>query len=127
MNDIAGATTDLDEFFAGHDASRRIFKALRDMIASIGEAQLRVSKSEIAFSRRRTFARAWIPERYLGPGHAPLVLTLGFRRRDPSARWKQIVEPARGRFTHHLELFSAAEIDEEVRGWLQAAWDEAAC
>lgn len=117
--------TDLDAFFTGHEAARPLFDALRDMIATIGEADIRVSKSQVAFSRRRTFARAWAPDRYLGAGHAPLVLTLGFRRRDPSPRWKQIVEPKPGRFTHHLELHSAAEIDDEVRAWLQQAWDAA--
>jgi hypothetical protein len=50
------------------------------------------------------------------------VLTLSFRRRDRSRRWKEIVEPAPGRFTHHLELFSPAEVDAEVRGWLRKAW-----
>jgi hypothetical protein len=41
-------------------------------------------------------------------------------------RWKQIVEPAPGRFTHHLELHTASEIDDEVRRWLQEAWEAAA-
>jgi hypothetical protein len=50
------------------------------------------------------------------------VLTLALRRRDPSPRWKEIVEPARGRFTHHLELHSVDDIDQEVRGWLSDAW-----
>jgi hypothetical protein len=45
--------------------------------------------------------------------------------RDPSPRWKQVVEPARGRFMHHLELTSAADIDHEVQSWLQAAWEMA--
>lgn len=55
--------------------------------------------------------------------HAPLVLTVVFRRRDASPRWKEIVEPAAGRFTHHLESHSGAEIDDEVRSWLQEVWE----
>ncbi len=39
--------------------------------------------------------------------------------------WTQVVEPAPGRFTHHLELRSPADIDEEVRSWLEEAWTEA--
>jgi hypothetical protein len=31
-----------------------------------------------------------------------------------------------GRFAHHLELRSDAEIDDEVRTWLHEAWEEAA-
>jgi hypothetical protein len=58
-------------------------------------------------------------------GQDPLVLTLSFRSRDESLRWKEIVEPAPGRYTHHLELYSTADINEEVRGWLQDAWTAA--
>jgi hypothetical protein len=67
-----------------------------------------------------------VPDRYLRGGHAPLVLTLSFARADHSPRWKQIVEPAPGRFTHHLELHAESEIDDQVRGWLQGAWEATA-
>lgn len=100
----------LDEFFTGRGESRRIFGALHDAIMALGPAEVRVTKSQVAFCRARAFAWAWMPGMYLGRG-APLVLTLSFARRDESPRWKQIVEPAKGRFTHHLELYSEAEID----------------
>jgi len=119
-------TMTLDEFFAGHDSSREIFDAVRSVIESLGPAGLRIGKSQISFRRRKAFAWVWVPGRYLRGKTVPLVLTLSFRRRDGSPRWKQIVEPAPGRFTHHLELYSAADIDDEVRDWLQEAWGEAA-
>ena len=137
----------LERFFAGQDESWRIFDALRLAVATIGHAelQLRVTKSQVAFRRRRPFAWAWMPGMYLQrprptplteggqggipatlpPRYAPLVLTVALRRRDPSPRWKEVVEPAPGRFTHHLELRSAAEIDDEVRAWLREAWEAA--
>lgn len=135
----------LEEFFANHDDSRRLFDAVRETIESIGPAQVRVSKSQVAFRRKRGFAYVWMPAQYLGergagePGAdgrgaggsgtgdrlAPLVLTIGLRRRDTSARWKQVVEPAPGRFTRHLELRSADEIDEQVVAWLKEAWEVA--
>jgi Domain of unknown function (DUF5655) len=85
-----------------------------------------VTKSQIAFRRKRAFAWAWIPDRYLRGQHAPLVLSFAFRYRDSSPRWKQIVEPSRGRFMHHVELNSPAELDQEVTQWLWEAWAEAA-
>lgn len=66
-----------------------------------------------------------MPGKYLRGKTASLVLTLSFRFRDASPRWKQIVEPTPGRLTHHLELYSATDIYEEVRAWLQAAWQAA--
>ncbi len=116
----------LDEFFAGHEESRRIFEAVRAAAATIGPAHIRVTKSQVALRRRTGFAFVWMPDMYLGKGGVPLVLTVGLRRRDDSPRWKEIVEPARGRFTHHLELHSESEIDDEVRCWLQEAWEAAA-
>lgn len=115
----------LDEFFADREPPRRIFDKVQQVIQSIGPAEIRVSKSQVAFSRRKPFAWVWRPEQYLRYKAAPLVLTLSFRQRDSSPRWKQIVEPAPGRFIHHLELYAPADIDAEVRAWLQIAWEAA--
>ncbi len=115
----------LDEFFDGYETSRPIFDALRDVIETIGPAEIRVSKSQIAFRRRVGFAWVWVPGRYLHGDPAPLVLSVSMRRRDESPRWKEIVEPYPGRFMHHLELFAADKIDREVQKWLLAAWEAA--
>lgn len=114
------------EYFAGQEESARIFGVLRAAIEDLGPAEIRVTKSQIAFFRRKAFAWAWMPGKYLRGRQAPLVLTLSLQRRDLSARWKEIVEPAPGRFTHHLELATVEEIDDLVRSWLQEAWDGAA-
>lgn len=112
----------LDEFFEGREISRQLYDALRRVLDEIGEMQVQVTKSQIAFRRRQAFAWAWIPGKYLRGKTAPLVLTVSFRRPDPSPRWKEIVEPAPGRFMHHLELFDAGAIDQEVVDWLREAW-----
>jgi len=115
----------LDEYFEGHQESRKLFNAVQKAVNAFGDVELRVTKSQVAFRRKKAFARVWIPEKYLHRKAAPLVLTLGFRQRDDSPRWKEIVEPAAGRFTHHLELYSTKDIDAEVRKWLRAAWIDA--
>lgn len=110
-----------DDFFAEHPESRAVFEAVRAAIEETGPAEMAVSKSQIAFRRRHGFAQVWMPEVYLGRG-APLVLTLGLRRRVDSPRFKSIVEPAPGRFTHHIELFAPDEVDAEVKAWIAEAW-----
>lgn len=122
---VALSRLEVDVFFAGEDAPRRLFEALRQAVESVGAVELRVSKSQIAFQRRRAFAWVWMPGTYLRGQAAPLVLTLSLRQRDRSPRWKEIVEPYPGRFTHHLELYSVDDIDDEVRGWLREAWTAA--
>ena len=115
----------LDEYFNGNNVSREIFDCLRERIESMGPFELVVQQSQVAFRRNKAFAYAWMPGKYLGGRGAPLVLTVPLRRRDPSPRWKQIVEPAPGRFTHHMELHSLNDIDDQVCGWLQEAWAQA--
>lgn len=113
----------LNAFFAGYSESRMLFDFLLPTITAAGESEMKVSKSQIAFRRKRAFAWVWIPERHLGRRAAPLVLSLSFPQRDASPRWKEIIEPYPGRFMHHLEIHAPGEIDEEVGAWLRAAWE----
>ena len=116
---------DLTEFFDNFDKSRGIFNYLFERISQYGDIELRVTKSQIAFVKVKPFAWVWIPDRYLKRRHlAPLVLTLVFPYKDPSPRWKEIVEPHPGSFTHHLELNSIEYIDAEVEEWLLQCVDE---
>jgi hypothetical protein len=117
--------TTLDEFFAGFQESHILFEAVLKEVNALGAAEMKVSKSQIAFLRKKAFAWVWVPGKYLHGKTAPLVLTLSLRRRSSSPRWKEIVEPYPGRFTHHLELFSTQDMDDEVRGWLRDAWQAA--
>lgn len=115
----------VDEFFEGQAESRQIFEALNNLVKTFGDIESQVTKSQVAFRRRKAFAWIWMPSKYLHRKVAPLVLTLSFGNRNPSPRWKQIVEPYPGRFTHHLELYSVTEIDDEVCNWLREAWANA--
>jgi len=113
----------VEAFFEGHARSRQLYDAVERQIATIGKATIRVSKSQIAFRRKRNFAVIWRPGQYLKGSVAPLVLTISFPCRNSSPRWKQIAQVAPNRFTHHLELFKTSDVDAEVRSWLQEAWD----
>lgn len=111
----------LDEFFTGYEQSRPLFDAVQALVDSLGETEMRVTKSQVAFAHGRPFAWAWVPDRYLGGGHAPLVLSVVLPVRDASARWKEVLEPTPGRFMHHLELGTVSDLDGEVLDWLRAA------
>jgi len=115
----------VDDYFAGHDEARVLFEVIREAVLEIGPTEVRATKSQVAFRRRLTFAWAWMPGLYLHGVVSPLVLTIDLRHRDTSERWKEIVEPRPGRFTHHLEVRTADDIDGEVLGWLREAWSAA--
>jgi hypothetical protein len=113
------------EFFSDRPEAGEIFDAIHAAVRALGPASVRVSKSQVGFRRRRPFAAAWVPGRYLHGEHAPLVLTLFLPRRVASRRFKEVVEPSPGRFTHHLELSGVEDVDGEVHRLLKLAWDEA--
>jgi hypothetical protein len=115
----------LEAFFQDQEQSRELCEAIIAAVAEIGLAELRITKSQVAFYRQKAFAWAWMPGKYLHGRTAPLVLTLSFRHQEASPRWKEIVEPSPGRFTHHLELYHITDVDDVVRGWLREAWTQA--
>lgn len=112
----------LARFFRDAPSAARIHAAIERAVDRIGPASERVSKSQVAFRRRIGFAWTWLPRRYLGAQAATIVLSIGLRRRDRSARWKEVVEPASERFVHHLELARVGDVDAQVRAWLKEAW-----
>lgn len=113
------------EFFKGRSEAQAIFRAVKATVDEVGESEVRVSKSQIGFRRAHPFAAVWKPDQYLAGQRPPLVLSIYLRHRDPSDRWKEVVQPRPGRFTHHLELRAADEVDDQVRVWLSQAWSDA--
>ena len=116
----------LDGFFAGREQARALFEMVRVELEALGPTEVRVSKSQVGFYRKHPFAATWKPRQYLSGKHPPLVLSIYLKRRDSSPRWKEIVEPTKGRFTHHVELWSNRDVDNFVTSRLEEAWGEAA-
>lgn len=114
------------DFFRGHRDALAIHEAVEAAVAEVGTFETRVSKSQVGFYRKHPFAATWMPGQYLEGRDTPLVLTVYLKRRDHSSRWKEIVESARGHFTHHAELRTADEVDDFIRQRLAEAWAEAA-
>jgi hypothetical protein len=114
------------DFFGDDQVARSLFDALAKEVARFGQASVRVSKSQIAFRRRKNVAVVWMPGMYLDNPGAPLVLTLSFDKKDDSPSWKEVTRVSPDRFTHHLELRRVEDIDAQVKGWLHAAWEAAA-
>ena len=56
---------------------------------------------------------------------AEVVLSIGLPRRVDSPRFKEIAHPARTTWMHHLEVHDSAALDDEVAGWIAAAYDAA--
>ena len=112
------------EYFGTGSVGLDTFERVRAALLSAHpDVTVRVTKSQVAFRRRRGFAYLWIPGQYLRRPAAPVVLSIATRRRLRSERFKEVVHP--GPWMHHLEVFDAADVDDDVIGWLSMAADEA--
>lgn len=113
-----------EEFFGGYPAGLRLYRAVEDAIAGLGPAEVRVTKSQIAFRRRTGFAYVWRPGQYLR-SDVPAVLSIGLRREVVSPRFKEVAHPTRTVWMHHLELRDPGQVDAEVTAWLAEAYHAA--
>lgn len=123
MGGVAAASTQPDpaEFFADSPLGLAVLERVRSITESFASVDLRVSRSQVTFRRKRGFAYLWRPGMYLEHPGAEVVLSIALARHVESARWKQVVEPSPGRWMHHLEIRAVQDIDDEVSGWLREA------
>ena len=115
-------------FFQGREEALPLYLRLRELLQSCEPVEIAVKKTQISLIRRRMFgAVSFTPVRRAKDRPAAwLTLTIGLGHRLDSPRIDAAVEPYPGRWTHHLMIGSAEELDEEVLGWLReaAAFDE---
>ncbi|CUR57350.1 conserved hypothetical protein [metagenome] len=113
-----------DDVFDGHPDALMLYEQVRDAVATIGEADVRVTKSQVAFRRRRGFAYVWRPGRYV-KSDVPAVLSIALSHEVCSHRIKSVAHPSANVWMHHIELHTATQIDDEVRRWLAEAYEDA--
>lgn len=113
-----------EQVFSGSPLGLELFHAVERLLATPAPAAMRTTKSQVAFRERRGFAYLWWPGRYVG-SDVPAVLSIALPRRIDSPRFKQVVNASPGVWMHHLELYSEADLDAEVAGWLREARAEA--
>lgn len=84
----------------------------------------KVSKTQVSFKNRYGFAFLWPPNRKIkGRTGTYIVLTFGLGYRAQHPRIVESVQPYPGRWTHHVLLASPDELDDQVKDWLQEAYD----
>ncbi len=107
-----------------HPDALPLYEALEGRIlAEIPSVRIKVQKSQISFYTKHLFGcvsylrarkKAELPPCYL-------VVTVGLARRLESPRVDIATEPYPGRWTHHIVVGSAGEIDGELMDWIKEA------
>ncbi len=114
-----------EEFFAGNADGLAIFESVHSILQAIGPVEVRVTKSQVAFRRKRGFAYLWLPGRYLAKAQDDVVLSIALGRHEASTRFKQVVRVSPRHWMHHLVVRGPGEVDAEVSSWLREAADRA--
>ena len=123
--DDANALPRIAEFFTGAPTGAAVFGWTSGVVAGLGPAVVRLSATQVAFRHRIGFAWIWLPGAWLAHPGAEVVLSLGLPHHVDSSRWKQVVAPYPGRWMHHLEVRDPVDLDDELAGWVAAAYDAA--
>lgn len=116
---------DIMLFFEKHPAALPLYEALETWIfAEFPDTHKKVSKTQVGFYNRRMFAcvsflrvkpKAELPDPYI-------VITLGLPYPLGSDRVAAKTEPYPGRWTTHIVIGSAKEIDDELLSWITQAY-----
>lgn len=85
---------------------------------------VKVSKTQITFRNRYGFAMVSLPwRRVKGWPKEYLLVSFGLSYCKTSPRIAQAVEAYPNRWTHHVIVTCAEEIDEELMGWIGEAYE----
>ena len=102
--------------YAGREDLRPIYEAVRAAAEALGpDVEVAPKKGSVSFRRARQFA-------LVEPKSKTRVeLGLQLKGREPVGR----LEAAKGMTSHKVSLTSPGEVDDEVAGWLAAAYEAA--
>ncbi len=111
-------------FFNAMPQMLPIYEVLREkLIAAYPDVTIKVSKMQISFSNRHIFAMASLPwKRRKGWPEEYLLVSFGLSYKKESPRIAYAVEAYPNRWTHHVIVEQAGEIDRELMEWLQEAY-----
>lgn len=110
-----------EDLFHGFPEGLAICHRVQQAVSTIGATSVRVTKSQVAFRRRRGFAYVWRPGQYVDSA-VPAVLSIALSHEVISDRFKSVVHPSTNVWMHHIELRDVSQVDDEVRGWLADAY-----
>ena len=111
-------------FFGERMEALPMYERLENAILTrIPDVKIKVAKTQITFANKRGFAFvSFNPCRKANDRPAVwMTVTFGLGCRKGSSRIDVATEAYPGRWTHHVMVGSAEEIDEELLGWIQEA------
>lgn len=115
------------EFFREVPQAFYLYQTLEQKILDrFPDVQTKVQKTQISFVNKHPFVFVWLPIRKIkNRPEVYVIVSFGSSRPIKSPRIEESVEPYPNRWTHHLILQNIKEIDSQLMGWIQEAYDDA--
>lgn len=113
-------------FFSQRMEALPLYEKLEEQVLTeIPDVKVKLAKTQISFSNKRGFAYvSFNPCRRAKERPAAwMTVSFGLGYRKEAERIDVATEPYPGRWTHHVMVGSAAEIDDELMGWIKEAAD----
>ena len=111
-------------FFNGKESALPLYAAFRgSVLDNLPDTRIEAKKTQISFFNRHLFAAvSFTPVRKAKDRSDPfLTITFGLPYRKESPRIDAAVEPYPHRWTHHVMIGAAEEIDDELLSWIAEA------
>lgn len=107
-------------FFAGKPEELALYETFRSrVLTEVGEAHIKMSKTQITFSGKYGFAFVSHPRRKKDVG---ILVSFGLFHRQESDRIQYASESYPNRWTRHMLVQRHEEIDDELMGWIKEAY-----
>lgn len=108
-------------FFAQWPELLPVYAALREaLLGEFARVEARVQRTQISLREKHVFAVVSLPRTRRRPGQ--LIVSFGLPCRLDAPRIAQAVEPYPNRWTHHVMVERAEQVDAELLGWLREAY-----
>lgn len=113
----------VDKFFTDKPVQRHLFNLIKEYIVSLGQVDIKITKSQIAFVNKRQFTWVWLPMPWdkRRPKNS-IVLSFSLDKKIVNPQIVQVVEPYPGRFMHHIIIEKEADMSGDIKKWLTEAY-----
>lgn len=124
MMDRSQQKMDIATLFAKKPGTLPLYQAIESLILEhFPDVMIKVSKTQVSFVCRYGFAFVSLPVRpFKGQPDLCVVLTFGLGRHEHDPRIAVAVEPYPGRWTHHVLIAKASDLDAQIVSWLTEAY-----
>lgn len=94
----------------------------KKILAEFPDTKIKFQKTQISFFNRHQFAFVWLPIRKMkNRPDIYIIVSFGLSYRLDSPRIVEATEPYPNRWTHHLIIQNASEVDAELMNWIREA------